>query len=337
MLKSGDVLDAPRLGLRFEIRRTAADTGGEMTEFDAVGRPRGFVAQPHVHPRQTERLEVIEGAMKFTMNGQTRILRPGEFVETPPGTAHRHVTGGSGPGRVRITERPSGRVEDFIADLARMDHDGEMTRVGLPKPVPAARFILAYIDDAYGAFPPRGVQRAVAQGVLRVADLASNEYDFVDEWDVAAPVEAVHDAVGDAGTYPDWWRPTYIDVRTEGESGVGHVAHHHFRGPLPYTLRATTTTVRHEPPHLVETAVDGDLRGTGIWTLTPTPSGGTHVRFDWRVAADRPFLRVLTPVLRPLFRWNHSWAIKRAQAGLEPYARQRAAARGADGRMVAAS
>ena len=87
----------------------------------------------------------------------------------------------------------------------------------------------------------------------------------------------------------------------------------------------------------METAVDGDLRGTGIWTLTPTPAGGTHVRFDWRVAADRPFLRVLTPVLRPLFRWNHSWAIKRAQAGLEPYARQRAAARGADGRMVAAS
>src|SRR4029079_7829755 len=175
-------------------------TGGELTEFDAVGRPRGFVAQPHVHPRQTERLAVIEGAMKFTMNGQTRILRPGEFVETPPGTAHRHVTGGSGPGRVRITERPSGRVEDFIADLARMDRDGEMTRVGLPKPVPAARFILAYIDDAYGAVPPRGVQRAVAQGVLRIADLASNEYDFVDEWHVAAPVDAVHDAVGDAGT-----------------------------------------------------------------------------------------------------------------------------------------
>ena len=142
MLKSGDVLDAPRLGLRFEIRRTAADTGGELTEFDAVGRPRGFVAQPHVHPRQTERLEVIEGAMSFTMNGQTRVLGPGEWVETPPGTPHRHVAAGDGPGRVRITERPSGRVEDFIADLSRMDREGEMTRVGLPKP--------ASLSDATG-------------------------------------------------------------------------------------------------------------------------------------------------------------------------------------------
>jgi len=34
-------------------------------------------------------------------------------------------------------------------------------------------------------------------------------------------------------------------------------------------------------------------------------------------------LRVLTPVLRPLFRWNHSWAVARAIEGLEPYARTR--------------
>jgi quercetin dioxygenase-like cupin family protein/uncharacterized protein YndB with AHSA1/START domain len=336
MLKSGDVLEAPSLGLRFEMRRTAAETGGEFTEFDAVGRPRGFVSQPHVHPRQTERLEVIEGTMKFSMDGHTRVLSPGEFVETPPGSAHRHVAGGHGPGRVRITERPSGRVEEFVARLAQMDRDGDFTRIGMPKPVPGARFVLDFLDDAHGAFPPPHVQRAVSEAVLRIADLASSEYEFVDEWDVAAPVEAVYTAVGDAGTYPNWWRPTYLDVRTEGEPGVGHVAHHHFRGPLPYTLRATTTTVRHEPPHRVETAVDGDLRGTGIWTLTPTPAG-THVRFDWRVAADRPFLRVLTPVLRPLFRWNHGWAIKRAQAGLEPYARQRSAASAAGDRTGVAA
>jgi hypothetical protein len=48
------------------------------------------------------------------------------------------------------------------------------------------------------------------------------------------------------------------------------------------------------------------------------------VRFDWQVHADRKLLRVLTPVLRPLFRWNHNWAIARAMEGLEPYARRAA-------------
>ena len=180
-----------------------------------------------------------------------------------------------------------------------MDRAGELNRLGFPKPVPGARVILDYVDDTHAAFPSPRVQRAAARGILRIADLASNEYVFVDEWDVDAPIDAVHAAVGNAGTYPEWWRPTYLDVRTEGEPGVGQVNHHHFRGPLPYTLKATTRTTRYEPPTLVETDVTGDLRGTGIWTLTPTPSGGTHVRFDWRVAADRPFLRVLTPVAAP--------------------------------------
>jgi hypothetical protein len=39
------------------------------------------------------------------------------------------------------------------------------------------------------------------------------------------------------------------------------------------------------------------------------------------VIADGPLLRILTPVLRPLFRWNHNWSIERAIEGLEPYAR----------------
>ena len=42
--------------------------------------------------------------------------------------------------------------------------------------------------------------------------------------------------------------------------------------------------------------------------------------------ADRKLLRALTPVLRPMFRWNHNWAIARAVDGLEPYAQRTAAA-----------
>ena len=71
-----------------------------------------------------------------------------------------------------------------------------------------------------------------------------------------------------------------------------------------------------------EVEVVGDLTGKGVWTLSPG-DGGVHIRFDWRVIADRPLLRMLTPVLRPVFRWNHNWSIKRAIEGLEPYARSR--------------
>jgi hypothetical protein len=66
--------------------------------------------------------------------------------------------------------------------------------------------------------------------------------------------------------------------------------------------------------------VVGDLTGKGVWTLTQR-NGKVHIHFDWRVIADRPLLRILTPVLRPVFRWNHNWSIERAIEGLEPYAR----------------
>jgi uncharacterized protein YndB with AHSA1/START domain len=150
------------------------------------------------------------------------------------------------------------------------------------------------------------------------------EYVFVDEWDVEAPPEPVFEALADARTYPEWWRPIYRQVEADGPPEVGRASHQRFKAKLPYTLSTVSRIVRMDRPRSFEVEVEGDLRGRGVWTLTPR-DGGVHVRFDWHVYADRPLLRVLTPVLRPAFRWNHNMAIEAAVKGLEPYARSRAA------------
>jgi uncharacterized protein YndB with AHSA1/START domain len=147
------------------------------------------------------------------------------------------------------------------------------------------------------------------------------EYRFVDEWNVDAPQEAVFEALADASTYPTWWTPTYKEVEADGPPKVGCVSRQKFKARLPYTLSTVSTITRLDPPREIEVDVVGDLRGTGVWTLTPAERH-VHVRFDWTVHADRPLLRTLTPILRPLFRWNHNVAIKTAMIGLEPYARQ---------------
>lgn len=143
---------------------------------------------------------------------------------------------------------------------------------------------------------------------------------FVDEWEVDAPIEAVFQVLADPANYSEWWRPVYLSGEVEGPPG-SDVVRHRFKGRLPYTLTVRTETVRREPPRLLQADVSGDLSGRGTWTLTPR-GDRVHVQFDWRVNADRAFLRLLTPVLRPLFRWNHNWAIQRAKEGLEPYARR---------------
>jgi uncharacterized protein YndB with AHSA1/START domain len=152
----------------------------------------------------------------------------------------------------------------------------------------------------------------------------AKEYVFIDEWNVDAPQEAVFEALADSSTYPDWWKPVYIDVEADGPPEVGRKSKQHFKGRLPYSLRTTSEIVRYEPPDEFEVSVVGDPTRRGVWTFSKNADGTVHIRFDWRVIADRPLLRYLTPVLRPAFRWNHNYAIKQAMAGLEPYARSRA-------------
>ena len=221
--------------------------------------------------------------------------------------------------------RPAGRTEEFLARLAELSAAGKFNRWGFPGPLAAARLVRDFGDEGHASWPPVRVQRAAARLLLRPA----REYAFVDEWDVAAPPAAVFSALSDARSYPVWWRPVYLDVESGGAPAVGTTSRQHFKGRLPYHLRTRSTITRFEPPYVLEAEVEGDLRGHGRWTLTPAPFG-TRVRFDWTVHADRALLRLLSPLLRPAFRWNHAWAIARAREGLEPYARELAAAAATD-------
>jgi uncharacterized protein YndB with AHSA1/START domain/quercetin dioxygenase-like cupin family protein len=340
MAKSDEVLAIPEVGVEVCVIERGADTGGARCAFEITGRPRGFLTQEHAHALQTERIEPLSGAMKVVMEGRTYVLNAGDVLDIPPGTPHTQEPMGAGAGTVRITHTPAGPSEAFLEKVAALSRDGRLLKSGYPRPTAAAELVLEHADAGLASKPSPKVQRALAKGILgaasagravraRAAAASDNEYLFVDEWDVAAPPEAVFDALADARTYPQWWTPVYIDVDADGPPRLGKVSRQHFKGRLPYHLHTRSTITRLEPPFVVEGDVEGDLRGRGLWTLTEIP-GGTHVRFDWRVFADRRLLRALTPVLRPVFRWNHNWAIARAIEGLEPYAQRTAAAASAE-------
>ena len=320
MANAGDVLALPQLGCRVHLLRTDS----EVLEFDVIGRPLGLLAAAHVHVKQMERYEVIAGSFRLVERGRERLLGPGDTAEVRAGVPHRQLPAGDSEGHVRVQVCPAGRTLAFLERLAELCATAQFDRRGFPRPVAAARLVTDFGDEGHAARPPLTVQRALAKAILAVAGL-SRPYVFVDEWDVAAPAPSVFAAISDARTYPDWWRPVYLDVDADGPAELGKASRQHFKGRLPYHLHTRSKVVALDPPRSVTAEVDGDLRGRGTWTLTPIPTG-TRVRFDWQVHADRRLLRVLTPLLRPLFRWNHDWAIARAMDGLEPYVRQSASA-----------
>src|SRR3989442_1551117 len=106
----------------------------------------------------------------------------------------------------------------------------------------------------------RADPKVIRQAALEAARRAEGgEYVFVDEWDVAAPPEAVFDLLADARTYPSWWRPVYLEAESDGSPAPGRESRQHFKGRLPYHLRIRSKITVFEPSRLVGADVDGDL------------------------------------------------------------------------------
>lgn len=153
------------------------------------------------------------------------------------------------------------------------------------------------------------------------------EYRFLDTWLVPAPVQDVYDVLGDVLAYPSWWGDVYLEA--DGDAGPPRPGMRNrvvARGFLPYRLRFTFECVEAEPPHRLVSVATGDFEGSAAWRFAPA-GHVTQAVLDWRPRVEKPVVRALTPVLRPLFRANHNWTMRRGQRAIVPYIGRRSSAR----------
>ena len=102
MARAGDVLENPASGDRLVFLRTAAETGGELLEYELEFVPRGFAARDHLHPRQSECHEVVEGSLGLIVNGRERRLQSGDVEDVQVATQHRVFATQDGPLKARF-------------------------------------------------------------------------------------------------------------------------------------------------------------------------------------------------------------------------------------------
>jgi uncharacterized protein YndB with AHSA1/START domain len=140
-------------------------------------------------------------------------------------------------------------------------------------------------------------------------------------------VEQVYDLIADPLAYPRWWPSVYLEITelVPGDAtGMGQRLRLHTRGWLPYTILWESVATEIERPRRLAIRALGDFDGAGIWTLTQDGEF-TDVLFDWRLTAEKPLLRRLSFVLKPVFSANHRWAMARGEQSLNlELARQRA-------------
>jgi len=156
--------------------------------------------------------------------------------------------------------------------------------------------------------------------------MASNAFRFDEAWEIPeAPPQDVWDVLADATLLPLWWGDVYKKVETLtafDRPTVGARARARARGFLPYELNFILEAVELDPGKVVAVKTSGDFDGHWRAVLTPA-SQGTHVALTWQVIVERPILRLLSPLLRPAFAWNHRWTTPRGEAGLRRYLAER--------------
>src|SRR5215813_1130968 len=149
--------------------------------------------------------------------------------------------------------------------------------------------------------------------------MSSNNYHFIDRWRVEGDIKEVADILEDAVSLPRWWGSVYFEVKEierGGEHGIGKLISLRAGGCLPYTLRINFRTVESRYPHGFTMDATGDLEGRGIWTFEQD-GPFVNVTYDWTIRANKPIIKRLSFLLKPIFRSNHNWSMRRGDESLK--------------------
>jgi hypothetical protein len=157
--------------------------------------------------------------------------------------------------------------------------------------------------------------------------MPGNEYHFVTRWRVEGTPEDLYAVLDHPVDLPRWWPAVYLDVKEfppDPERGPGKVYELFAKGWLPYTLRWRLRRTSKNPPFGYTIEAWGDFVGRGEWTFTAN-GPLVDVTYDWRIRADKPLLRYLSFLMKPLFSANHRWAMAKGEESLKlELARRRA-------------
>ena len=95
-------------GFRLRLVRISDD----VLEMEASYSGEGGLPPEHLHPRQDEHFEVLEGAVRAVLNGTEHRYVAGDTFDVPALTPHQMA--GDGPARLRWEVRPALRMAEFF-------------------------------------------------------------------------------------------------------------------------------------------------------------------------------------------------------------------------------
>jgi len=148
--------------------------------------------------------------------------------------------------------------------------------------------------------------------------MPTNDYHFITRWRIHGAIDEIGHILADASGLTRWWPSVYLDVRelAPGDArGLGKVLDLYTKGWLPYTLRWQCRISEIGPDGFTLQA-EGDFVGRGIWTFAQEGEWAL-ITYDWKIQADKPLLRYLSFLMKPIFAANHHWAMAQGERSLK--------------------
>ncbi len=147
----------------------------------------------------------------------------------------------------------------------------------------------------------------------------NNRYHFITRWRFEASPERAFELIRKPLEFPRWWGTVYLKVEQIDPGDKDDVGAKVRSIPRAGCLIGCDGIQRLQlaarPSNLALRAT-GDFEGRGVWTLQ-RDGRFTNLTFDWELTAEKPLLRYLSFLLRPLFEWNHRWATEQGRIGFE--------------------
>ena len=106
------------LGIPMLIRIHGRDTDSVVSVVESHDVPGGG-PPPHIHHREDETFQILEGDYEFMVGGKTILAKPGTTLFAPRGVAHTYRYLGQTPGRLMCVITPSG-FEGFFEEIGAM-------------------------------------------------------------------------------------------------------------------------------------------------------------------------------------------------------------------------
>jgi mannose-6-phosphate isomerase-like protein (cupin superfamily) len=176
----------PATGEQIEFTAAADGSGDDVVRFKWLSRPGGAITE-HLHPHQEERFTIIAGEANFTVNGENRVVRPGETIVVPVGVRHSETNRGSVEIEGVVELRPALHSRQMHEAFGGLASEGKTTSRGAPKnPLQLGATLWHFRHENRVTSPPIWAQNLILPPLWALAKMFGVR-PYYERWDSRTP------------------------------------------------------------------------------------------------------------------------------------------------------